>query len=247
MKLTFGVASFCFLTALCTTAAAQPEPPAREPSQAQIDEARRVFVEGAAAVESGRWADAISAFTRAYELSGVPPALYNVAFALRALGRHVEARNAFEALLLRHRDELEPEMRQLSETYVGEERSRVARLVLEGLDPELRHDVRLDGNRVDDHLGRPLEVEADPGQHTVTAQAEGFLPFTWEGRLSDGQRLSVFVELEPLPSEGGSIFSSPVFWVITGIVVLAGAAVTGYILYENAQLDCEVAERCYPL
>src|SRR5690348_4287673 len=84
-----------------------PEPPSREPSQAQIDQARGLFVRGTSFVENGQWADAISTFSQAYELSGVPPALYNVAFALRALGRHVESRDAFEALLERHRDDLD--------------------------------------------------------------------------------------------------------------------------------------------
>jgi hypothetical protein len=138
-------------------------------------------------------------------------------------------------------------MRTLSERYVEEERSRVARLVLEGLEPDLRYQIRLDGSAVNDNGGRPFEVEADPGNHTLSTQTEGFLPHLWEGRLSDGQRISVFIELEPIPQgESRTIFESPVFWIITGVVVLAGAAITGYVLYDNAQLDCQTA-RCYQL
>jgi hypothetical protein len=111
------------ILALPGVALAQPpEPPDREPTQTQFVEARDLFVRGTSFVENGQWADAITTFSQAYELSGVPPALYNVAFALRALGRHVESRDAFEALLERHRDDLDPEMRTLSERYVEEER-----------------------------------------------------------------------------------------------------------------------------
>lgn len=217
---------------LCTASVAAAQDP-------DVQEARARFVAGQAAVESGRWADAVEDFRRAYELSRVPAALYNVGFALRALGRHREARDVFTELLVRHGD-MEASLREEAERYRDEAAARVVALVLIGLDPDAAHEIRFDGERVIDEGQRPVSIEGDPGTHALTVRRDGFEPFVWEGALRDGERRRIPVELTPSETavESGSVFSSAAFWLVLGAVVLVGGGVAAAILIQDArQLD----------
>ncbi len=214
-----------------------PDEPSH-PSHADLEETRALFIAGASAVQSGRWADAVASFERAYSLSGAPSALYNVGVAFRALGRNVDARDTFDALLARHSAALDPQMRQRATSYRQEVNARIALLLLAGLDPQLHYAIRLDGRDVGDTGHRPIRVETDPGTHRIVAEHPDYKPFEWTGTLADGAHESIHVHMVRLPPhiETRSIFASPVFWIIAGAIVLGGAAVGGYLLYQNAQL-----------
>src|SRR5678815_4041604 len=90
------------LTATVARAQAPINGPLDTPTASQITEARALYQAGNAAAESGQFADALQQFVQAYGLSGNPAALYNAAKTLRALGRHVAARDAFNQLLAQH-------------------------------------------------------------------------------------------------------------------------------------------------
>jgi hypothetical protein len=227
--------------------AQEPAPPPADPeAESDLAEARALFVAGAEAARAGRWSDAVVRFARAYELSRVPAALYNLAFALRALGRHVEARDAFEELLAEHSAALDPAMLAESQRLVVEERTRIATLYIDGLAPSRRHELRLDGARIPDEGTRPVRLEADPGQHTVMVGAEGFQPFVWEGALTDGEQRHLRASLKPekvttrierVEVEDDSLFESPVFWSIVGVALIAAGVGVGIHLQNEAQLD----------
>jgi Tetratricopeptide repeat/PEGA domain len=237
-----------------------------EPSDAEIAEARALFMAGQAAVDSGRWADAVESFSRAYDLSHVPAALYNLGFALRALGRHREARDAFDRLLEEH-PRFDRDLRREANRYRAESAGRIARLSLSGLEESRRYVVRFDGEAVNDDGRRPLEVEGDPGAHTVTVRAPGFNPFVWEGTLTDGQQLTVDVDMTALSSggtghdhdailgNGGDGTTSTdrgghgwVGWAIAGgiLVAIGVAVIVGVVLFDNAQLQ-GLSDRVYEL
>lgn len=219
------------LMAVCHTSSVASAQPAGD-----VREARARFLAGAAAVEAGRWADAVENFERSYELSGAPSALYNLALALRALGRYVAARDRFDDLL--RVDDVGGEIRQSARDLRAEVARRIATVHVEGLPRRGEVDVRLDGRPVTDPGTRPLEVATDPGDHTLVAEREAHQPFVWEGRLDDGQQEYLQVRWIPIRSAGSapfdpieapperrSIASRPAFWIVLG-VVLAGAAVT---------------------
>lgn len=255
----FPVSLGLLIALTCAPAAAEPRtrpaPPA-EPTQAARDEAKALYVAGNRAVEQGRWADALSSFDRSYELSGAAAALFNAATTLRALGRHVDARDAFALLLDRHK-KLDPEIKKKAETMLAEERARVASLILAGLPamhPELR--LLIDGNASADDGSRPLSLEIDPGRHSVNVEAARSKPFSWEGTLGDGEKKTVTVRMLPAdpaatatttapppppPPPGtapsSSLFSSPIFWGVVGVVVVGGAVAGGYYWHQSRQLD----------
>ncbi len=245
---------------------------AQEATDAEIAEARALFMAGQAAVESGRWSDAVDSFSRAYELSGVAAALYNLGFALRALGRHREARDAFNRLLEDH-PRFDREKRQEARRYRNESAGRVVRLTLEGLEPGSRYVIRFDGQPVADDGERPLLIEGDPGAHTLTVRAPGFSPFVWDGELEDGDQRDVDVDMQPVSVGGGTGAGSgsgsgtgagtgtgtgtgtvdegggfPWWgWVLISAALLIGGGVAAYLIYEGAQLQPDYPDRAYSL
>lgn len=222
---------------------AQADAPGAEASDDEPD-AREAFGLGSEAAAEERWADSERWFRRAYELSGVSSALFNQAVALRALGRHREARDAFRRLL---EADVDPTVRETATQLMEQSGSRVATLRLEGLDPGAEHGVQLDGEPRLDDRSRPLLLEADEGSHSVLVVRSGYEPFTWTGSVGAGGSAEVRVELEALPEhtvvvretvrEGTSVFEEPAFWIVIG-VVLAGtaAAITTGVLFDQAQL-----------
>lgn len=201
-------------------------------SDADRAQARALFQAGAAAVDAGRWADAIESFRAAYALTHAPSALFNTGYALRALGRYRESLAAFTELLAL--PNVADAMRTQTEELSTEVRGRIALIRLQGLDSELRYGVRLDGVALEDGGDRPLPVQADPGPRTLDVILEGYETFTWSGQLGDGQATDVLVELTPLRVAGGSVVDEAWFWALIGGLVLVGGGLAAYFIADDA-------------
>jgi tetratricopeptide (TPR) repeat protein len=206
--------------------------PQGEPGAEDLAEARQLYEAGSRAVEAYRFADGLRLFERSYELSGLGAALFGAAFALQSIGRFRDARDAFAQLLADHPN-LPDEYRERALRFRAENEGKVAVLELAGLPVEPVRRVELDGADVPDDGGRPLIIESDPGLRRLRVEADGFSNFDWEGRAGEGEHLRIDVELQP---SGSLLWESPWFWVAVGVVVVAGAVVTGIVLYEDAQL-----------
>lgn len=211
--------------------------PTHTPTENEIGEARNLYRAGNAAADAGQFADALASFTRAYALSGNPAALYNEAKTLRALGRHVAARDAFDALLSRHTD-VSADTRTEALSLRAEEARRIARLSLLDLpDAEPALVLRMDGTVHVDGGARPLELEIDPGQHGLVVSREHFRPFTWDGVLADGEHQAVHVRLDGEPTGQPGVFESPLLWGVTlGIAAVVAGILIGVFLWQGAQL-----------
>ncbi|MCZ7681037.1 MAG: tetratricopeptide repeat protein [Sandaracinaceae bacterium] len=86
------------MAALAVPAAAGAQGP-RELSPAEQEEARGLFEAGTAAFAAGRYESALDHFERAYELTGLPELLYNIAQSADRLRRDERALEAFRAYL----------------------------------------------------------------------------------------------------------------------------------------------------
>jgi tetratricopeptide (TPR) repeat protein len=221
-------------------ASAQLHAPLGEPSSSELAEARARYQAGNAAADAGDFADALDDFVRAFELSGNPAALYNAARTLRSLGRHVDARDAFDQLLHDFPD-VSSATRTEATALRDEEATRVATLrLLELPDPTPALVLRIDGTVRLDGGARPFVLEVDPGRHGVVVTLEHFRPFAWEGEIMPGGAEALTVHLEPEPTSGRSVFEEPALWIVTGLVlVAAGAAIGGYFAWDSAQLRPE--------
>jgi|GEM_PF-1815604 len=208
------------------------EPAAPTLSDADRAQARALFQAGAAAVDAGRWADAIESFRAAYALTHAPSALFNTAYALRALGRYRESLAAFSELLTM--TNVTDAMRAQAEELSTEVRGRVALIRLQGLSDAQRYGVRLDGVAFEDSGSRPLPIQADPGPRTVDVILEGYETFTWSGQLSDGQATDVLVTLDALRTAGGSVVDEVWFWALIGGIVLVGGGIAAYFIADDA-------------
>lgn len=231
-----GLASLLVLAAaLVAPPSAHAQPPSCNPTDAELEEAQALFIAGAAAVDAGRWADAIASFERSYALSCRVAALYNLAMALRALGRHRESRDTFDRLVRVHAD-IPDELRQTVANFRREEANRVAVLSLAGIDPNLRPDVSFDGRAIADVSSRPIDIETDAGSHSLVARIPEHQPFVWEGELADGQRETVNVRFDPIVVEAGLDPFVIIGPILAAVAIGVGIGL-GIYLYEDAQLQ----------
>jgi hypothetical protein len=216
-----------------TVARAQPCAASRTPSD--LTTARSLFEQGQADVNAHRWADAIARFEQSYTLSCAPSALFNLGMALRALGRHRDARDVFDRFTTNHAQSTEPPYDRVP-ALREEEARRVAVLELAGISSDQRPSIHFDGELVADSGLRPVHIETDAGTHSLSAQIPDHSPFLWEGTLADGQRATIDVVFSPLPGGGESFEIWPIL-VGVGAAVLVGVAIgVGIYLQDQAQL-----------
>ena len=78
-----------------------------------------------------------------------------LAFALRALGRHRDSRDAFDRLIREHPD-FDAERLEQAEVYLDEATSRVAVIEILALADALRYRISFDGQGIEDDGDRPV-------------------------------------------------------------------------------------------
>ena len=197
------------------------------------------FACASAAATEGYWDDALREFTALYADTHAAAALFNVAVAYQSLGRHLESRDAFGRVLSEHAADLDDEMRSEVARQFGIEAGRVARVRIFEIPRRETVRLRFDGRSIGVGEAEPAVVEANPGAHGLTITEPGYEEFAWEGSLGDGENLELHALLTPTPVAPHEVYEEPAFWV--GMVLLAGAiaggAVLGWWLQEDAQLD----------
>lgn len=148
---------------------------------APVDPARAAFQQGVAAVEDGRFADAVTALEESYRLRPARVVLHNLGVAYRGLGRHREAVDAFRRYLA------DPPTRA-TERELSSVRAEVARLertlvrVQVTLQPEHAR-VFVDGRETPVVDGA---LVLDPGAHRLEVRAAGYESRRQELRYEPG-------------------------------------------------------------
>jgi tetratricopeptide (TPR) repeat protein len=208
--------------------------PRAHAQSSDVEAARAAYLRAALAAEELRWSDALEGFREAYTLSGAPPALLNVGLSLRALGRYVEARDAFEGL---ERAAPEYAREQNVQELLAHARAQVAVLTVRGLVGPSQ--LRLDGRLVAPAEGEgPRSLAVDPGPHTVEVIREGFAPFIWERDMAPGENASVRIEYRAVLPEGRSRERTRrLAGGLSAAVVVVAVVVGAVFLQRGAQLD----------
>jgi hypothetical protein len=180
--LLLAVATFCALGA--------------RPALAQTEEerARALFLEGAERYAAEDYEAAAESFAASHDLRPVPVVLFNLAQALRFMGRPGEALRAFRSYL---ESEESPgaQRRRAVEAAIGELESEVGQLQL-AIAPEGVEGVRvsLDGRALEGvDVTRPFAV--GPGAHRVTIRAQSSDPIERRVSVASGRTTVLRVHL----------------------------------------------------
>lgn len=241
----------CALAALPREAVAQPARTAEDPNFA---EARRHFEAGVAAMQAEQWPEALTAFEQAHRLRRSAAASLNLGITLHRLGRLLEARVRLQEFL----ELATPPQRQAHEAeaqrLITEVNRRIGRIRVTAFEPA-HAALTVDGRRA--ALNDAQEIDVDPGERAVGAEAAGFVPFTRALTVGPGVTESIEVRLSPVaapatPAVGPTVAPSPLppaatltaptpparaaspsiftrWWFWTGVAVVATGATVGIL------------------
>lgn len=203
-RLLVGLLSLTLLPALV----AAPAWRARA-AEAATDVAARAAAlkkKGDAAMDALNYADAVAAYTEAYEVGKDPAVLYNKGRALQALGRYPEA----VAELERFRAEAPPELRAKVpklDALIDEVRAHVSTLTVTcGV---AGAHVRVGGREIGvTPLAKPVALVA--GKARLEISADGYLPYAKELELPGGGALTIDAALVKQVGNGFLVVQSPI-------------------------------------
>ncbi|HTQ04099.1 MAG TPA: PEGA domain-containing protein [Polyangiaceae bacterium] len=167
------------------------------PTAADLKKARAQFQRGIELEQASNWSEAIQQFRDVGAVRMTPQVRFHIAYCEEGLGRLVTALGGYE-LAQNEADQVGSDFKHEVENAISELRARIPKLFIDrgkNADAAL---VQLDG--VD--LGASsvgVEVPLDPGPHTVTATAPGYLQFTATPDLKEKEVTHVTLDLEPEP------------------------------------------------
>jgi len=182
-----------------------PAPASGEPSDKDIQEARRLFQEAYDDEQAGRYDVALEKFRRVAQTKESVQVRYRIATCLEALHRLIESRDAYRACAAM-RPSLPPANQPVADACAEKALAvdkKIPKLVVNvtGDNPASTDTrVTVDGKPVP--VGRP--IEQDPGEHTVQGNASGMKPFTQKVTLpDDGSQTPATVAFEPEKKDDG--------------------------------------------
>jgi hypothetical protein len=176
------------LLSLCSTAALAA------PSPKEKAEARQLVTDARQAMKEKRFADAIGAFKNAGILDPSPAAELELAQAQVAGGKLVDASRVLGALA--QGSDPAPAARKVREAaakQLAELKARIPAVKVTVKGVQGSASVTVDGLEVD----ATGEAAVDPGDHTLAATAEGYLPAEKQLKLAEGEHGSVELTLQP--------------------------------------------------
>ncbi|RYZ01551.1 MAG: hypothetical protein EOO73_35120 [Myxococcales bacterium] len=186
--------------ALLLTAAPALVRAAPEPTPSEISVARRLFEEGKAAEDAGRFREAADRFRKAIVIKDTPGMRFHLARCEEEQGALVEALVEYD----RARELLDsgikaPDVDRLLPDARKRVEAKVATVTLRLPDGVAGASVELDGKALSSSvLGVPIPV--NPGKHRLSATATGRASFAADLELAVGEARQVALELPPTQS-----------------------------------------------
>jgi hypothetical protein len=162
--------------------------PAPAPPDPARDAARTHFQRGVAWIEQERWADAIVELERARDLRVTPAVLYNLGLSYRAVGRNLEAIEAFRAFTRTAND---PALLERVHAYIRELTAALGSIELRVAPPSAR--AYMDGNPIT----QTGPIEVDPGRHVITVEADGYATESRTLEVARGTQTTVVFRMVP--------------------------------------------------
>jgi len=212
-----------------------PSAPAQaQPSDArQLDAARALANAGLDLFNAGRHEEALERFRGAERIHHAPPHVLYIARSLLALGRLVEARDAYRSLAEETIDPGAPPVfasaRQEAIEELEELRPRIAHVTIE-VEGE-GASLAIDGRPVTAAPGQPFDV--DPGDHRVTASKAGMEDQEQNLSLGEGESTTLRFAIPDgaiSPEDDGGDAATSGGSSLVGPIVLLSVGGAGLIL-----------------
>ncbi|MDP3274976.1 MAG: PEGA domain-containing protein [Deltaproteobacteria bacterium] len=189
------------LLLLPQTALSQRTPQATAPVVAPVIspeemQARTTFERGIEALNDSQFATAASAFEESFRLNPVPVVLFNLAFAYRGLGRHLDAVSTLDRFLANPGNTPE-ERQQDARTEQARLRASIVRLTVRCAPEDCL--VRVDGHEPSRENGAML---LDPGRHGIDVSREGYRPQHLEMNFESGAQTALPITLAIIDDAG---------------------------------------------
>lgn len=91
----------------------------------------------------------------------------------------------------------------------------------------------------DETIADRVAHELPPGTHDVVATARGFRRFERTVRIEPGETTTLDVTLVRVatPARSSGVLSSPVFWIVTGVVVVGAGVTVGVVAASSGTED----------
>jgi hypothetical protein len=214
--------------------------------------ARRQFREGLEAAQNGDWQTAYDSFQSSYSLSPRPVTLLNLAGAMVQTGHLVEGAEAYRRFI-HEATGREARYKEAAEQALAELEGRIPGVRFRVLGFEEGDALALDGWEIAAAVLEE-ELPVDPGEHELVVTRAGHEPLRVGFSATEGASREVVIDaredhwpgvgqsaneststtattnidltqtaVRP-EDDGESIFESPVFWIVAGVVVAGGAA-----------------------
>lgn len=154
--------------------------------------AKAKFQEGMALIKEENYPAALAAFEESHKLVPKPGLLYNIGMCQKALFRYVESIASFKSYLAAMGANVKPEMKLTVEQALSDMQKLVGTILIDGA-PE-GSEVLID----DRSVGRaPMKdgLLADPGQHSIRVERDGYKPLRTEVNVASGATIAVRAKL----------------------------------------------------
>jgi hypothetical protein len=197
---------------------------------------REQFEIGVRAAEAQRWPEAVRAFERAYALVPSAGILLNLATSLVESGRLVDGAEAYRRFLRIATSGAAFERRGEAEAALADIERRIGHARLDVVGLVARDRVLLDG-QVLASAALNMDLPVDPGSHVVRVERSGSIVAERRFAMQQAETHTVHIVAPPPPRDvshrpAPSVFASPWFWTITGVLVAGGVA-TGVFLWQS--------------
>jgi len=222
-------------------------------AEAPIEGARRIAKEGVQLYDGGHYEDALARFRAADEIYGAPQNKVYAARCLSKLGRLIEARQVYDAILDEVLREDVPTSFRDAQTVALSERGvlkkRIPTLSITVNPPDLAGlEILVDGAPVRSSDLPALSV--DPGKHIVVVRRDPERATTAEVTVSEGERRSIElvapvanVSVAGAPQGAGGGWIGPGLLLGLGGAALAAGAGAG--IWSLLEVN-DLKERCDP-
>jgi hypothetical protein len=229
------------LLALALALCANSQPAGAADPAPDREQAEALFERGKQAMSVGSFAEARELLQRSLELVPRPSAAFNLAVALRGMGRPKQSADVLSRLRTGQFGALPADKRSDVENLERAVRRDIAHVTVAASGAS-HVEVRIDGVRVASiEAGRVVTIEVDPGERVLSLSAKLKDSVERKLLLAPGGKRSVSVQLVPsraaLDGERSrSVLASPWFWA-GSVTLVVGAVVGGYLLLQDRQRD----------